>query len=98
MFFIFQIKRPGVYFLPLGAFLTLITMKISNASTITAPIIMPIMPPLPPLTDDFVVVVGAVVVILVFLVVVPAADEVVVLNRLAKMAKVLKWSTEAVIV
>jgi len=69
----------------------------SKARMITAPIIAPIRTPL---TDDAVVVVEALVVILVFLVVVPAADEVVVVvfDRLAKTAKVLKWSTEAVIV
>ena len=64
---------------------------------ITAPIMAPI---ITPLTDDAVVVVEAVVVILVFFVVVSAAVEVVVVvfDRLAKTAKVLKWSTDAVIV
>jgi hypothetical protein len=76
-------------------------MKISKARMIIAPMIAPIRTPL---ADDFVVLVEVlfVVVIPVFLVVVPAAGEVVVvvvvLARLAKTAKVLKWSTEAVIV
>jgi hypothetical protein len=72
-------------------------MKMSKARMITAPIIAPIRTPL---TDDFVVVVEVEGVTPVFLVVVVAAEEVVVVvfAKAAKTAKVLKWSTEAVIV
>ena len=65
--------------------------------TITAPIITPITKPL---ADGFVAVVVVVAVVLVLFVAVPTAVEVevLVLDKAAKTAKVLKWLTEAVIV
>jgi hypothetical protein len=93
----FRIHKQSFIFYPPRGFRPLITKKRISAITITAPIMTPITTPL---AVGFVGVVVVVAVVLVLFVAVPAAVEVVVLvlDKAAKTAKVLKWSTEAVIV
>ena len=93
----FRTDRQSFIFYPPRGFRPLMMKKRISAITITAPIIIPITTPL---AEGFVAAVGVVAVVLVLFVAVPAAVEVVVLvlDKAAKTAKVLKWFTEAVIV